>query len=217
MWWIWTYEHVWNVIWNLDIECVVICLWCQMIYFIFSGIKMDGGVCDWIWHSCCLFSCRLHDRNWDSILFFYLFFPDGYMTGILMQIPVGQDSWRGIPVGLPTGLQVASVNRRPSGIAVRNTILSVDRREQMSFPVELFLTMDSWRLPVRNTILSVDRREQMSFPVELFLTVDSWRLPVRNRIPDGFRLIPDGFRPTGKSISLVVCSRCGLRLVTHKN
>jgi hypothetical protein len=70
---------------------------------------------------------------------------------------------------------------------------------------------------VRNTILSVDRREQMSFPVELFLTVDSWRLPVRNRIPDGFRLIPDGFRPTGKSISLVVCSRCGLRLVTHKN
>ena len=90
-----------------------------------------------------LFSCRLHDRNWDSILFFYLFFPDGYMTGILMQIPVGQDSWRGIPVGLPTGLQVASVNRRPSGIAVRNTILSVDRREQMSFPVELFLTVDS--------------------------------------------------------------------------
>ena len=66
--------------------------------------------------SCRLFSCRLHDRNWDSILFFYLLFPDGYMTGILMQIPVGQDSWREIPVGRLIGLQVASVNRRPSGI-----------------------------------------------------------------------------------------------------
>jgi hypothetical protein len=56
---------------------------------------------------------------------------------------------------------------------------------------------------VRNKFLSAGRQGKTAFPVETFLTADSCQLPVRNIFPDGFLLIPDGLRPTGKFAALV--------------
>jgi hypothetical protein len=88
-------------------------------------------------------------------------------------------SWWQIPDGQLTGLTFSLVKAKPSGAAVRNYFLTADHQEKILFPVDLFLSAYSWRLPVRNCT------------------------------PDGFSVFHDGFWPSGKTSDLVVVAiRC---------
>jgi TctA family transporter len=55
-----------------------------------------------------------------------------------------------------------------------------------------------------NNFLTANHQEKLSFPVDLFLSAYSCRVAVRNVIPDGFLGFPDGLRPSGKTLCLVV-------------
>jgi hypothetical protein len=74
---------------------------------------------------------------------FHFFFPVGYMTGILMSIPVGFGFLTGVPVGLADSVKGSPVELGPSRVADRNKFLTASRQEKTVFPVETFLTVDS--------------------------------------------------------------------------